>query len=256
MPIILSLLSVIVVSLVALVGLFSLSLKEDRLRKILIYLVSFSTGALLADAFIHLLPEATEESGFTLTISLYTLSGIILSFIVEKIIHWHHCHHTHSEKCLAEHHQHLEIQSFAKMNLVGDGFHNFIDGLIIGASYLVSIPVGLATTLAVILHEIPQEIGDFGILLHGGYTRKKALFLNFATGLIAVLGTLAALFIGQYTDQLTQFLIPFAAGGFIYIAGSDLMPELHKETDSKKSFVQLLFFILGVVIIGALLLVE
>lgn len=253
MPILLSLLSVIAVSLVALAGLFSLSLKEDRLRKILIYLISFSTGALLADAFIHLLPEAAEESGFGLKISIYVLFGIVLFFIIEKFIHWHHCHHTHSPACLEKHHN---IQSFAKMNLIGDGFHNFIDGLIIGASYLVSIPVGLATTLAVILHEIPQEIGDFGILLHGGYTRKKALALNFLTGLVAVLGTIIALLVGQYTEGLTYFLIPFAAGGFIYIAGSDLMPEMHKETDSRKSFVQLLFFMLGVAMIATLLLFE
>ncbi len=246
-------LSVILVSLISLAGLASISIREEKLRKILIYLVSFSTGALLADAFIHLLPEAVETNGFTLAISSYILFGIIFSFIVEKIIHWHHCHHTHSPECLEKHHN---ISSFAKMNLVGDSTHNFIDGLIIGASYLVSIPIGLATTLAVILHEIPQEIGDFGILLHGGYTRKRALFLNFATGLIAVLGTLAALFIGRYTENLTQFLIPFAAGGFIYIAGSDLMPEMHKETNTKKSFIQLLAFILGILIIAAILLVE
>lgn len=249
-----SLISVVIVSLISLIGLASISIKEERLRKILIYLVSFSTGALLADSLIHLLPEAVEKSGFTFSVSVYVLSGIILSFIVEKIIHWHHCHHTHSPECLVEHQ--LKIQSFAKMNLVGDSVHNFIDGLIIGASYLVSVPVGLATTLAVILHEIPQEIGDFGILLQGGYTRKKALLLNFATGLIAIFGALMVLFIGQYTAHLTRFLIPFAAGGFIYIAGSDLMPELHKETDSKKSFFQLLTFILGILVIASMLLME
>lgn len=252
-----AILSVFAVSLIALIGLFSISLKEETLRKILIYLVSFSTGALLADAFIHLLPEAVEKNGFTLQISIYILLGIIFSFIVEKIIHWHHCHHTHSKDCLNEHeHNHEAIHSFAKMNLVGDSVHNFIDGLIIGASYLVSIPIGLATTLAVILHEIPQEIGDFGILLHGGYTRKKALFFNFMTGLIAVLGTLTAILIEQYTPNLTNFLIPFAAGGFIYIAGSDLMPELHKETNTRKSFIQLFTFVLGVLVIGSMLLIE
>lgn len=252
-----SLVSVILVSLVSLVGLFAISFKETTLRKILIYLVSFSTGALLADAFIHLLPEAVEKNGFTLSVSMYILIGIIFSFIVEKIIHWHHCHHTHSQECLDEHeHNHQKIHAFAKMNLVGDSVHNFIDGLIIGASYLVSIPVGLATTLAVVLHEIPQEIGDFGILLHGGYTKKRALFLNFTTGLIAVLGTLAALFIEQYITNLTSFLIPFAAGGFIYIAGSDLMPEMHKETNTKKSFIQLFTFLLGILVIAAMLLLE
>jgi zinc and cadmium transporter len=152
--------------------------------------------------------------------------------------------------------QHHHVQSFAKMNLVGDVAHNLIDGLIIGGSYLVSLPVGIATTIAVILHEIPQEIGDFGILLHGGYTRKRALFLNFITALTAVVGAIIALLASQYIPHLTQFLIPFAAGGFIYIAGSDLMPELHKETDTKKSFAQLVMFVLGIAVMMGMLLLE
>lgn len=251
-----SITSVLVVSLISLVGLAAISIREDKLKKILIYLVSFSTGALLGDAFIHLIPEAVEESGeMTLTISIFVLAGILLAFVVEKFIYWHHCHHTHSPECLKEHHT-AQIQSSAKMNLVGDSVHNLIDGLIIGGSYLVSFPVGLATTLAVILHEIPQEIGDFGILLHGGYTRKRALFLNFVTALAAVAGAVVALLASQYIPHLTQFLIPFAAGGFIYIAGSDLMPEMHKETDSRKSFVQLITFVFGILIMMAMLLLE
>lgn len=256
MPVILSLASVILVSLISLIGLASISVKEEKLRKILIYLVSFSAGALLADAFIHLLPEAVKTRGFTLQISIYILLGIGISFVIEKIIHWHHCHHTHSTECLKEHHNRIHAEPFAKMNLIGDAVHNFIDGLIIGGSYLVSIPVGLASTLAVILHEIPQEIGDFGILLHGGYTRKKALFLNFITALTAVAGAIIAILISQLTPHLTEFLVPFAAGSFIYIAGSDLVPELHKETNAKKSAIQLLTSILGVFIMMALLLVE
>ncbi|MBI4426901.1 MAG: ZIP family metal transporter [Candidatus Magasanikbacteria bacterium] len=250
-----SIISVLVVSLISLVGLTAISIETDKLKKILIYLVSFSTGALLGDAFIHLLPEAVEESGgMTLTISLSVLAGILLAFVIEKFIHWHHCHHTHSPECLHEHHTN-QIQSFAKMNLIGDSAHNFIDGLIIGGSYLVSFPVGLATTLAVILHEIPQEIGDFGILLHGGYEKKRALFLNFITALTAIAGAVVALLAANYVPHLTSFLIPFAGGGFIYIAGSDLMPELHKETDFKKSSFQLAAFVFGIVIMMALLLI-
>ncbi|OGH71477.1 MAG: hypothetical protein A3G00_00390 [Candidatus Magasanikbacteria bacterium RIFCSPLOWO2_12_FULL_43_12] len=248
--------SVVIVSLLSLVGLTAISIESDKLKKILIYLVSFSTGALLGDAFIHLLPEAVEESGgMTLMISISVLAGILLAFVIEKFIHWHHCHHTHSPECLKEHHAN-QIQSFAKMNLVGDSVHNFIDGLIIGGSYLVSFPVGVATTLAVILHEIPQEIGDFGILLYGGYEKKRALFLNFITALAAVAGAIVALFASTYIPNLTQFLIPFAAGGFIYIAGSDLMPELHKETDFKKSFIQLVAFVLGILVMMGMLLME
>ncbi len=145
---------------------------------------------------------------------------------------------------------------FAWMNLFGDSVHNLIDGLIIGAAYLVSIPVGIATTIAVILHEIPQEIGDFGVLLHGGFTKEKAILLNFATALAAVLGTIAVLIFGTYAANSVSFLVPFAAGNFIYIASTDLIPELHKETAVKKSILQLIWFVLGVCIMLSLLLLE
>lgn len=247
--------SVVIVSLLSITGLAFFAIKEEKLKSILIYLVSFSTGALFADAFIHLLPESFQENGFGLSTSLYVLIGIAVSFIIEKFIHWNHCHHALNGNC-----QHRgdgsQISPFARMSLIGDSVHNFIDGLIIGASYVASIPIGLATTIAVILHEIPQEIGDFAILLHGGYTRKKALFLNFITGIVAIAGTIIALLLTIYVKNLTNFLIPFAAGGFIYIAGSDLIPELHKETEIKKSLLQLLTFILGTLIIAAMLLIE
>lgn len=232
-----SLVSVFVVSLISLIGILTLSINTKKLRKFLIYMVSFSAGALLGDAFIHLLPEAVEEFGFGINTSLYVLSGILVFFVSEKIIKWRHCHmHYHDD----------HVHSFAVMNLIGDGFHNFIDGLIIAASYLVSIPVGIASTLAVAFHEIPQEIGDFGVLLHGGYTKKKALFFNFLTALTAVLGAIVALLLGNYFENITMFLIPFAAGGFIYIAGTDLIPELHREVKVRKSFLQLLSIILGI----------
>ncbi|MEK6953135.1 MAG: ZIP family metal transporter, partial [Nanoarchaeota archaeon] len=173
--------------------------------------------------------------------------GIILSFLIEKVIHWRHCHIPTSKK-----HPH----PFAYINLLGDSVHNFIDGLIIAASYLASIPVGIATTIAVILHEIPQEIGDFGVLLHGGFTKKKALFFNFITALTAVLGALIALILSKSIEQLTIFLIPFAAGGFIYIAGSDLIPELHKEVKLSKSVLQILTFVFGILIMVLLLFLE
>lgn len=239
--------SIIIVSLISLVGIFTLTIKPDRLQKILIYMISFSAGALLGDAFIHLLPEVIKEVGFGVNISLYVLLGIALSFIIEKIIHWRHCHHPTTDD-----HPH----PFALMNLFGDGVHNFIDGLIIGASYLASIPVGIATTLAVVLHEIPQEIGDFGILLHGGFSKKKALFLNFIIALTAVLGVIVALIINTYVENITHVLIPFAAGGFIYIASADLIPELHKEVKVSRSLMQFLLFILGIGLMLILLLVD
>ena len=131
------------------------------------------------------------------------------------------------------------------MNIVGDGVHNFLDGLIIGASYLLSIPTGIAATIAVMLHEIPQEIGDFGVLLHGGFSRSKTLFINFLSGSVAILGTIIALVSSKFIPNIEIILAPIAAGGFIYIAGSDLMPELHKKFNIKESWLQLIFLIMG-----------
>lgn len=240
-------LSVVVVSLISLVGVLTFSVKLERLKQIVLYLVSFSAGALLGDAFIHLLPQAAENAGFTLAVSLYVLSGIIISFVIEKAIHWRHCHIPTSSG-----HPH----PFALMNLFGDAVHNFIDGLIIAASYIASIPVGIATTIAVILHEIPQEIGDFGVLVHGGFSRRKALYLNFLTALTAVLGAVIVLLFGSIAG-LSDFLVPFAAGGFIYIAGSDLIPELHSRCFAgKESAGQLAMIILGILVMLSLILLE
>jgi len=242
-----SLVSVFAVSLISLIGVFVLKLKIEKLRKILLLLVSFSAGALLGDAFIHLLPEAVEENGFTLNLSFYILIGFLLFFVIEKFIHWHHCH-LEPEHC----HPH----TFAYMNLFGDSVHNFIDGLIIGASYLVSIPVGIATTLAVIFHEIPQEIGDFGVMVHGGFSTKKALFMNFLTALTAIIGVVIAIVLSSHLENISGFLIPFAAGGFLYIAASDLIPELKKETKISKSILQFITFILGILVMYSLIFFE
>lgn len=233
-----SLVSVALVSLISFIGVITLSLKPNTLKKILLYLVSLSAGGLLGGAFLHLLPEAAE-AGLTVNLSLYALAGIIFFFIMEKFIHWRHCHIPTSAS-----HPH----PFAYMNLLGDGIHNFIDGLIIGVGYLAGMPIGIATTIAVILHEIPQEIGDFGVLIHGGFRIRKALLMNFLTALTAVAGVIISLILGGFIEGIGTFLLPFAAGGFIYIAGSDLIPELHKECAPGKSAVQLLMIILGILI--------
>lgn len=241
-----SLVSVAIVSLIAFVGILTFSVRGEKLGKILLYLVSFAAGSMLGGAFIHLLPEAVEKFGFTVFISLYVLSGIIAFFVLEKLIHWRHCHIPTSKT-----HPH----PFAYMNLVGDGVHNFIDGLIIAGSYLVSIPVGFATTLAVILHEIPQEIGDFGVLVHGGFQKRKALFLNFLTALTAVAGAVVAISLSVFVENITMFIVPFAAGGFIYVASTDLIPELHKGSyETKKSLLQLITFVLGILIMLSIVL--
>ena len=251
--------SVVAVSLMSMIGLFTFFIKENKLKKVLLYLVAFSVGALLGDVFIHLIPEAAE-AGFSLTLSMYVISGIVVSFIVEKFIHWRHCHvmygsieHCKDNSHHTDHHSH---EPLAWMNLFADGIHNLIDGLLIGASYLVSIPVGLATTLAVVFHEIPQELGDFGILLHAGFSKGKAVFYNFLFALTSVIGAVVAIYLGSAVDGLTEFLVPFAAGSFIYIACCDLIPELQKEVKVEKSLIQLAAFILGIVLMAALLLFD
>ena len=238
--------STFIVSLVALIGIIFLGFHQEKLKKIVIYLVSFSAGALLGDVFIHLLPEIAEE-GFSIQTSLFILAGILFWLITEKIIHRNHCHMPITKN---------HVHHFAIMNLVGDFVHNIIDGLIIGASYLISIPVGIATTLAVLLHEIPQEIWDFWVLIHGGISKKRALSLNFLTGLSAIIGVIIALLINNYTHNITAFLIPFAAGSFIYIAGADLIPELHKENKTGQALLQILSFLIGIGVMMLLLLKE
>ncbi len=241
-----SIVSIIIVSLVSLVGVFTLSLREEVIKKYTFVLVSLAVGALLGDAFIHLIPEAFESTN-PLLVSLLIISGIIFFFILEKFLHWHH----HEDDT-----SHHTIHPVGKLVLFSDGVHNFIDGVVIGVSFIVSIPVGIATTLAVILHEIPQEIGDFAVLLHAGYTRKKALWLNFLSALTALLGVFVAFMLGGVGEEFTTWILPIAAGGFIYIAVADLIPELHKTKNIKQSLTQITALIFGVVVMLGLAFLE
>ncbi len=245
---ILGLASVIAISAISLMGVLVLWLKDKQLEKILLYLVSFSVGGLFGDAFIHLIPQAIEEGGFGTSVSLLILIGILSSFVIEKFLQWRHCHIPTSSE-----HPH----SFAYMNLFGDAVHNLIDGLIVGGSYLVSISIGISTTLAVVFHEIPQELGDFGVLIHGGFNKRKAVWFNFLTALTAVIGAVIAFVVGTTLGGFIPLLIPFAAGNFIYIAGSDLIPELRKdEPDLKKATLQVVSITLGVAVMLLVLLLE
>lgn len=242
-----SLVSVFAVSLVSLIGVFTISVDMEKLKKVLLFLISFAAGSLLGDAFIHLLPEAFHQAKNEVVVPFLILAGIIIFFVLEKILCWRHCHIPTSEQ-----HPH----PLAINNLVGDGMHNFLDGVIIAASYLVSIPIGIATTLAVFMHEIPQEVGDFGILLHAGFSRKKALFFNFLSATTAILGVVLTISIGLSVASAQEFLVPLSIGGFIYIATADLIPELKKETDLKKSWFQLLSLLLGMGVMALLLLID
>lgn len=241
--------SVILVSLVSFIGVFTLSLKKERLERITLILVSFAVGGLFGDALIHLLPESFETLGIRLTTSLYVVIGVLIFFILEKFVRWRHCHMPMSIS-----HAHPVVT----LNIIGDSVHNLIDGMIIGASFSAGVPLGIATTLAVILHEIPQEIGDFGVLVHGGLSIKKALLFNFFSALTAIIGAVISLFIGQYLKDYVLILMPITAGGFLYIAGSDLIPELHHGCDVKISNAigQFIAIVLGVGIMALLLFLE
>lgn len=240
-----TIISVIIVSLISLIGVFTLSFDQKKLYKFLIYFVSLSAGTLMGDAFIHLIPEAFKSTSSATFVSISILSGVLAFFLLEKVLHWRHCH---EEPC--EDHPH----PFSYVILFGDALHNFIDGTVVAASFLISFPIGVATTIAVIFHEIPHEIGNFGSLIYGGLSRNKAILYNFFSALFAILGALIILIINTNIN-ITDFLIPFAAGGFVYVAGTDLIPELHKHNDTNHGIFQVLTFILGIGIMLGLLII-
>jgi zinc and cadmium transporter len=242
-----SLASVSIVSAVSLVGVVTLAVKGDRLKNVLIIFVSFAVGGLFGDVFIHILPDLFEGAGNPMAASIGILSGIILFFILEKFICWRHCH---SGVC------DMHAKPMIWVNLIGDGLHNFIDGIIIAAGYGINFQIGLTTTLAVVLHEIPQEIGDFAILLQGGLKRGRALLMNFLCSLLAVLGAVVALAAGAAIHDFSRHALAVAAGGFIYLAGSDLIPELHREVNPARSLAQLVAILAGVLVMALLLFIE
>ncbi|MBI5150285.1 MAG: ZIP family metal transporter [Candidatus Omnitrophica bacterium] len=240
--------SLVVVSIISLVGIFTLSLNAERLKKILLYMVSFAVGGLFGDVFLHLLPEISEEAGFNMTTSLLVLLGIILFFVLEKFLRWQHCHVPTTTQ-----HRHPVVA----LNLIGDGVHNALDGMIIASSFMVSPAVGFATALAVIFHEIPQEIGDFGILVHGGLSVRKALLCNLLSALAAFAGAILIFVIGPHVSNLLIYILPITAGGFLYIAGSDLIPELHEhDAHPAVSLGQLACILLGIAVMALLTLIA
>lgn len=241
-----ALMSTLAVSALSLVSVVILALKESTLRKYIFLLVSLAVGALLGDAFLHLLPEALEVFESPTIVGLATIGGVLIFFIIEKILHWHH----------HEFDSHNHVAPLGKLILISDGFHNFIDGIIIGTSYMVSIELGIATTIAVILHELPQEIGDFGVLIHAGYSTKRALLLNFLSAVTAFLGLGLAFILGGISETFNAWLLPIAAGGFIYIAIADLMPELQKTKGVWYALLQASIVIVGVLLMAGLLLLE
>ncbi len=241
MSLFLALLSASIISLISLIGVFTLTLKKKIITKLIFFLISFSAGSLIGGAFFHLIPESLHEKPVSLVFNL-VLIGFIIFFILEKILHWHSCQKPNCEKSKV-----IGIQ-----NLVGDSLHNFIDGLIIMAAFSVDTSLGIATTISVALHEIPQEFSDFGVLLYSGFSKKKALLYNLLSALFAILGVLVGFLLINKIEEIAQFLIPIAAGGFIYIAASDLIPELNKEKRGVISILSLIFFILALIMMKSM----
>jgi len=237
---ILILASTLLVSAISIIGILFLVLGKKLLDKILLMLVSFASGSLLGGAFLHLIPEAL--SSYDESVFIVILVGILVFFVLEKSL-WQHCH---EKECL--------VHPFAYLNLFGDGVHNFIDGVIIAASFLVSIPLGTAATMAVISHEIPQEIGDFGILVYGGLSKNKALFYNFLTAITALVGAtfMYVLYVFSPFIPNVAYLLAFAAGSFIYIATTDLIPELRKERNLTISITQIILLLAGIMLMWLL----
>lgn len=225
----------VIVSLISLIGIITIILKTKILDTILVLFIGFSAGGLLGAAFLHILPEALEQSANNSGIFLYVIVGFVAFFILERYFHWRHCH---DEAC--------HIHAFTYLNLIGDGIHNFTDGLIIGASFATSIHFGIVTTLVIIFHEIPQEIGDFGVLIYGGFKRAKALFYNFISALACILGTALGYPLSERVKDFSAYLLPIIAGGFIYIAACDLIPEIHKQKSAKRVTLSVAAFLLGI----------
>ena len=232
-----SIIAGLIVSFIGLMVFLLLLWQEKFSKKILFYLVSFSAGAMIGGAFFHLLPEALAEQENSLKVFAYLLVGFCLFFILEKFLRWHHCH---DKNCQDNAH-------LGYMNLIGDSIHNFIDGVIIVSAFMTNSALGIVTTISIISHEIPQEMGDFGVLLYSGMKKSKIIIYNFIVALLAILGVIIGYILINWVAGLNDFLIPAAAGGFIYIAATDLIPELQKEINAKSSFYHFFVFILALI---------
>ena len=273
MEALLGFLMIFFIGLLSLVGIFMISIKENTLDKILFVLIAFATGTIFATALFDLIPEALHHleelnaGGANLNESLlFTLvvGGYIAFFILERFLYWFHGHAHQKENELVCY-DHLDetvdkplgrgkkIKNFALLNLIGDGLHNFLDGVVIMVAFLTSIGNGIVVTLAVLFHEFPQEIGDFGILLYGGFSKRNALLFNFLSAMVAMLGGIFAFFLSGTFDSFNFFFLAFSGGGFLYLASTELMPELLKQKNLKKSVYQALILLVGIIVIFVLI---
>ncbi len=262
--------AIMVIGLASLTGVIFLSMKERTLDRLLLVLVAFATGTIVATSFFDLLPEAMHhleelvdggldiDEGIPFT---FAMLGFLSFFILERFVYWFHGHAHQDDDATLVCHGNMpdgmdagnvtgRVKNFAILNLVGDGLHNFLDGIIITVSFLSGgLAGGLVVTFAVLFHELPQEIGDFGILMYGGFSKKRALALNFLSAMIAVVGGIFAILLSEAIETFNMFFLAFSAGGFIYISAAELLPELLKERNLKKTVIQALILILGVIMI-------
>lgn len=235
-------LSVSLVSAFSLIGVLFLFFGQKRLKKVSFILVSLAVGSMFGDVAWHLLPEAFEVDGHSVPFAL--VSGILVFFVLEKVLHWQHEHepgHSHT---------------VGRMSIAGDAMHNLLDGILIGSTFIINPTIGFATTIAVILHEIPQEIADFGILIHAGFSKQKALMFNLLSALTAFVGLVISFWLGATITNFTPIMLAFTAGGFIYIAGSDLIPELHRDPESGNSIFELSAIVAGLLLMFLLTFLE
>jgi zinc and cadmium transporter len=227
-------------STIALIGSVTVVLREETLKKLLLPLVALAAGTLLGGAFFHMIPAAVDKLGNAVGMYVWVLAGFGLFLGLEQFLHWHHCHRAPSEH-----------RPLTYLILIADALHNFIGGLAVAGAFLIDVRVGISAWIAAAAHEIPQELGDFGILIHGGWKKGKALLYNLLSALTFLIGGIIAYGASLKTD--VTFLLPFAAGNFIYIAAADLIPEIKHEENATLNVIHLLSFLLG---IGLLLAVR
>jgi zinc and cadmium transporter len=237
------------ISTLSLIGIVTLSLNPRTLHRILTIIVAYSAGTILGAAIFDLLPEAIELVDERLVYPIIAF-GFVFFLLLERLLYWYHGHgHMHE---IEERVTGVHTKNFGYLNLIGDFIHNFVDGMIIAAGFINSFGTGIATAIAVAFHELPQEMGDYGILVYAGFEKKRALILNIAAALSIVVGGIFGSFFLALTESLGGWMVAFSAGAFIFLSASELIPEMHEEKNRSKNFIQIVILLLGMLTIYGL----